>query len=460
MTGANVYNPGGGFKLGTMMRKWVRLSMVVGCLLAQIVLITPAAGQQEPTAVDEIIANSEAIVDYPNDVTFRLELAADTTVVDAVLTYGVEQHSCLDAVVQVPVEFTGSIIEWTWIMIRSGNPPPGVAMWWEWRLTDAQGNEYSTPRQELTFTDDRFQWRTLEAEGIRLYWYRGDEVGPTLLDAAVGGLDRLQNEMGIELLDDVKLFIYGSSADMREAVLYIQDWAGGVAFSEYNVILIGVPPDIAEDWGRSTVRHELAHLVVGQFGQSCVGGSRPTWLNEGLAVFAEGELQADFAEALDSAFEDNSFEPVRSLAGAFPTDEEVANLAYAQSYSVVAFMLSEYGQEKMQELLLTLAQGEGYDEALQQVYGFNVDGLEVAWRQAIGAAERLISPTPTPILAANIPTVAPLGVPQNMPTPPSAAEPPPEISTQSPGFCGLGMVPLLFMGLVGRFTYHRRKRSR
>jgi hypothetical protein len=255
----------------------------------------------------------------------------------------------------------------------------------------------------------------------------------------------------------VQIFIYGSSEEMREAVLYIQDWAGGVAFSEYNIILIGVLPSVAQDWGRSTVRHELAHLVVGQFGRSCVGGSRPNWLSEGLAVFAEGELQTDFARALEKAMRDNDFAPVRSLNGAFPAQDEEASIAYAQSYSVVAYMLAEYGQEKMQELLLTLAQGKGYDEALEQVYGLNVDGLELAWRAQIGAPDRRIPPTPTPIIAANIPTVVPFGAPRNVPTPPSAATPPPDVAPSSPGLCVLGMMPLLLLGLSTRKSLRRRR---
>ncbi|MCB8977274.1 MAG: hypothetical protein H6657_07605 [Ardenticatenaceae bacterium] len=70
----------------------------------------------------------------------------------------------------------------------------------------------------------------------------------------------------------------------------------------------------------------------------------------------------------------NSFEPVRSLNGAFSAHGSAAGIAYSQSYSVVKFLLETYGQKQMQSLILTLAQGIGYDEALEAVYGFNVDG--------------------------------------------------------------------------------------
>lgn len=400
---------------------------------------------------------NDAILNYPHDVRFVLDLPADSDVTGAALTYDVAKTSCLDAAAQVPVELTatdaGLTAEWTWVMSRSGNPPPGAELTWQWTLTHADGRTTTTSPQNLTFTDDRFDWRTVSAEGVTLHWYRGDEVGPLLLEAAVAGLDTLERDMGIDLQEDVDLYIYGSAADMRQALLYVQEWAGGVAFDEYNTILIGVAPASAASWGRSTVRHELAHLVVGQFGWSCVGGSRPTWLNEGLAVYAEGAPQPDIVASLEQAAQANSFEPLRSLNGPFSAHGAAAGIAYAQSYSIVDFLLERYGRAAMQDLLLALAAGSSTDAALEQVYGFNVDGLEQAWRAEMGLPERPFPPTPTPLSGAAVPTVAPLGKPANVPTPPAAAEPPPavaEIPAVNSGICGFGLIPLLVVGLFFR----------
>jgi hypothetical protein len=414
----------------------------------------PVAAQAQP------VLNNQAEVDFPNTVTFRLELAPELTVAEAWLTYQTGRNSCLQAGTQVPVEVDGSLLEWTWVLSRSGNPPPGAALSWHWTVTDTSGQTFTTPQQQLTFVDDRFDWQTITAADVgeslqlRLHWYRGQEVGPLLMEAAVAGLKRLQADMGITLQDEVQFFIYGAAADMRQAVLYIQDWAGGVAFSEYGVILIGVSPGQAESWGQATVRHELAHLVVDQFGRSCLGGGRPTWLNEGLAVYAEGEPDEATLADIARGIRDNSFAPVRSLNGSFPTHDEAAGMAYSQSFSLVDYLLSTYGPEKMQQLLLTLAAAEGYDQALEQVYGFNADGLEVAWRAAIGASPRSIPATPTPILAANVPTVVPLNAIQPVATPPEAAVVPtvaPASQNDRTGGCVLGLAPLAALVLlVGR----------
>ena len=445
------------------MKRFILLFIAVSMVAAAAIAIGPPPAMAQ--GATPVILSDEAVVDFPESVTFRLNLDENTAISEATLTYQLGRSGCLQAGTQVPVEVDGPELEWTWVMSRSGNPPPGAQMWWQWTLTDAAGNITVTPRQEVTFTDERFDWRTVEAGGtgdeapIRLHWYEGDEVGPILLGAAVAGLDRLEQDIGVELDGQVTFFIYGNTADMREALLYSQDWVGGAAFADYNTILIGVEPDQAEDWGSSTVRHELAHLVIGQFAQSCLGGGLPTWLSEGLAVYAEGEPDDTTQRDVEMGIEFDAFAPVRSLNGAFPARGGEATSAYSQSYSLVAYLLDNYGQEKMQQLLLALADAAGYDDALEQVYGFNADGLEEAWRAAIGAPERAIPPTPTPIAAAAIPTVDPLGAAQSWPTPPAPATPAdagtvapssdegsPSDEGSSPGLCALGLAPLLLIG--------------
>ncbi len=454
------------------MRRRILSLLLLSILITPGVILSKGVTAQEG---DPTILSNETIVDYPETALFRLELAEGQTVSAATLSYQLGQNNCLQAGTQVPVEIDGSTLEWTWVMSRSGNPPPGAVLSWEWHLVDSAGNQFTTPQKHLTFTDERFDWRSV-SEGLRgepgsiiVHWYEGESVGPILLEAAVAGLERLEQDTGIELQDQVQFYIYADSDDMREAMIYVQDWAGGLAFNQYNTILIGVPPYLAGTWGSETVRHELAHLVIGQFAWSCLGGSLPTWLSEGLAVYAEGIPDADTLSDIENGVEKNSFQPVRSLNGQFPAEGDEAGAAYSQSFSLVDYLLATYGQEKIQELLLVLADGYNYDTALEEIYGFNADGLEVEWRQSIGAQSRRIPPTLTPISAASIPTVVPLGAAKNQPTPPpengdkTTTQIQDEANTSSPasqGSCALGLAPLfLSIGLVAAGPLLRRPKG-
>ena len=114
-------------------------------------------------------------------------------------------------------------------------------------------------------------------------------------------------------------------------------------------------------------------------------------------------------QQLDEAIRDDTLLSVRSLSGGFSEVSDKAYLSYSESYSLVKFLIETYGQEKMTSLLVALRDGMTIDEALKQTYGFDVDGLEDDWRQAIGAQPRAVSaqPTvqPTPTF---VPTIVPI----------------------------------------------------
>jgi hypothetical protein len=56
----------------------------------------------------------------------------------------------------------------------------------------------------------------------------------------------------------------------------------------------------------------------------------------------------------------------------------------------------------MNQLLDVFQQGSTYDQALEQVYGFDQDGLDTLWRHSLGIKTSL-SLEPEPILAAALP---------------------------------------------------------
>ena len=237
------------------------------------------------------------------------------------------------------------------------------------------------PRQETVFTDDRFRWQGHTDGNITYYWYAGgDDFGRRLANGARDGLETLQ--LGRELVAPIKAFVYENSADVRGAVLFAQAWTGGLAFVHHNILLIAVDPAEFES-GLPGVIHELAHLLVEEVTFNCFGGL-PTWLDEGLAMYAEGSLPEYQRLALEEAIADDALISLRSLNSSFPAAHTGATLSYAQSYSLVAYLIETYGWPQMQQLLAVFAEGSTEESAFIQVYGWEYDRLETAWRQSLG----------------------------------------------------------------------------
>ena len=91
-------------------------------------------------------------------------------------------------------------------------------------------------------------------------------------------------------------------------------------------------------------------------------------------------------EKMAKAISEGKLISVQSLCSSFPADLEGAVLAYAESYSLVNFLIYTYGHEKMLELLNVFKEGTDYDNALLKVYSFDTNGLEEEWRIFIGAS--------------------------------------------------------------------------
>ena len=339
-----------------------------------------------PEPADFAVTDNEATLSLPDSITFRLEGQGEHPIELIDLEFGSDLvFSCASSSYRsARTDFEAGrdvAVSWEWDMRRTGSIPPGSVVWWRWRLVDELGREVRTPRQETVYRDDRFDWQTHTLDNITFHWYAGgSNFGQRLADGVGDGLANLQ--LGRELEAPVTALVYESAADVRSAVLFAQEWTGGLAFSSRNILLIAVNPNSFER-DLPGVVHELAHLLLNEVTFNCFG-DLPTWLNEGLAVYAEGDVPDYRRRALNDAIANGDLISLRSLNSSFPAADSGATLSYIQSRSLVAYLIDTYGWPKMRELLGVFAEGATHEGAIQRVYGKDLDGLEADWRRWLG----------------------------------------------------------------------------
>jgi len=355
-------------------RRNIIIAAAVCCLL--LVSFLPAQAQSGLAVTD-----SAAVADFPDRLTFTISARSSADITDIRLNYWVDRTSFARVTSQVLLEFDPARwveADWSWDMRKTGGLPPGTSVIYWWTVQNADGSRVETPPAEIEFSDERYPWRRLTENEVTMFWYDGDESFTRgLMEAAHGALDRLEEDTGAVLDKGVEMYIYADSADLQGAMIFPQEWTGGVAYTRYGKLVIGISPDEL-DWGMRTIAHELTHLVVHQVTLNPYGDI-PTWLDEGLAMHNEGEPEAAFVSVLETAVEDGDLISVRSLASPFSAEARQALLSYAQSNSIVGYLLGEYGQDDMLELLNIFGEGSGYDDALMRVYGFDMDGLNSRW---------------------------------------------------------------------------------
>jgi hypothetical protein len=338
-----------------------------------------------------------------------------------VLEYGVEKRTCGNITAKAFPKFTPGTeldVNWTWEMLQTGSEPPGAVIWYRWRVTDRDGNTAVTPDARVTWLDNTYQWQQLVQDDLTLHWYDGNRAfAADLLNTMVSGVEQLARMTGVRPQAPIHLYVYGNTTEMQEAMLYEPSWTGGVAFPENNITIIGIHPANLE-WGKRTIVHELTHLIVGQMTFSC-GENVPTWLNEGIAVYAEGGLDSWSEARFRQAVAANELLSVRDLTNGFSAHPDLADLSYSQSYSLVAYLVERHGPERLLALFERLRAGDTVEAGLQSAHGIGLDALEDGWRAWVGAGPRpqvaaAARPEPTPV-----PTYAPLPV-----APTSAVRPP------------------------------------
>ena len=268
--------------------------------------------------------------------------------------------------------------------LERGQYAPGTMLRFWWRVTTEDGAEVDSEPQRFEYIDTATGWQTLSDERVSLYWYGNERRrAEALLKSAEEALARIEQDIGVPVEQRVSVYVYNSQRDMARAL------SPRSAGYEESIITLGVVVDqttlllLGSHRGAiATLAHELCHVVVGLAVDNPYTDI-PRWLDEGLAMYAEQELPIGNRGALERAIRNDTLLTLRSMTSYSGQASEV-DLYYGQAYSVVDFMLREFGRDKMVELLGVFAEGTRQEDALQRVFGIGLDALNDAWRVSLG----------------------------------------------------------------------------
>ena len=296
-----------------------------------------------------------------------------------------------------------------------GSIPPGTILSYSFEIRDEGNNVLRTPREQFTYTDIRFEWQTLTEGLIRVHTY-GDNAesdARVVMGAAQYAIERMTPVLGVEITEPFSIVSYDNYGDMIAAVPFRAQAVRerlitqGIAFTDERVLLVHHDASV-----EATTSQEFTHLLVAE-ATGHIQGDVPSWLNEGLAEYANIVEDRQYGEALQRGIQRGVIKPLWFL-NTFSGSPEDIIIAYGQGTSVVYHMIDWEGEAKMAELMAALGETRDIDKALEQVYGFDVRGLDARWREDIGL-EPL--PTPDPDVTV-VPTPTPTSLPPLvLPTP-------------------------------------------
>ena len=181
------------------------------------------------------------------------------------------------------------------------------------------------------------------------------------IDAAA---PRIATLVGTDDLRPVQAYVYRDRDAFRQAV--------GIP-RESTVVLASI---------QRVVPHEVGHVMISR----AVGPGLPQlplWLNEGIAEYVAGQRAAQVDPVALRAVGRGAALGLADLDPAFRRRDADTALAYAQSASLVNFLVAERGERVIADLLAALRESRNFDSALQQATGFTPPELESAWRSSV-----------------------------------------------------------------------------
>ena len=256
------------------------------------------------------------------------------------------------------------------------------------RIKDKKGNEVIFETGPFVYSDPRFKWKEEESKNMRVLFYgsaRRARPEKVLLEA-----ERILGNFSFTPPRKIRIIAYNSKRAIDPALPFRSKATRedlitmGMAFDDINAVFV-----LNGEEFLNTVRHELMHLIFDHLTEKAFA-ILPTWLNEGLAMYAGSEnLSERHIKVISTAIENGEFLSLRELSS-FSGKPDMVELNYAEAHSFIRFLIKEYGQDTMLEFLRFINENFGVElgEAVEEVYGKPQDFLEKEWIDSLTTGSR------------------------------------------------------------------------
>jgi hypothetical protein len=357
----------------------------------------PASAQPALTVLEERIEPR-----YPEALDFRIRVQGDRPIVEAVLRYQVAGSGTSAFVRVEDLQPAPEVEAIAAVQVNTADSyiPVGSRFRYHWEFTLDGGQTVATPETSFVFLPPGRDWRSVETETLRVFFYGDREaLARQYLEAGSETYEQLARQLfGIELpVLPVHVVVFATEEELNEARP-----SRGTTFDAAVVtcgtkvsadVVLVIPVSCGTRDRADTLRHELAHIINAAAGESALG-KLPAWLDEGLAVWAQSEPGNNYTGAFQANAPAGRLIPFAQMVS--PTnDPNRVNLFYGQAYAMVSYLINEFGEPKFAELFRTVKGGERFDRAIERVYGFSVDEFERRFFAQF-SPDSLATPTPAP----------------------------------------------------------------
>jgi hypothetical protein len=230
------------------------------------------------------------------------------------------------------------------------------------------------------------EWEVLKSNSFIVYYRSSvpEDFVKTVLDSAQENFRRVVENLGAASYKSwnqnnrASIYIYADQEDYIHSGNQAS-WSHGSAMEGSKVIKT-FPSD--EGFFDTLLPHELGHIILREY----LGPDAdiPLWFNEGVAMNQEKAKRLSSNKIVQEAIAKGQYIPLTQLTDMRlykDSDKEKVKIFYAESASIVFFMVNQLGENRFYKLCRELKERTRFVDALSKVYvQFNgLDGLNKKW---------------------------------------------------------------------------------
>ncbi len=371
------------------------MKQVIHGLFLTLLLVILLSSQSPPPSHAQSsieLEDAQASVDFGEQIVFSATITPAFAARDVSIVIFEEGQGTTHVEQVIPGE--DGHIEFRFDPLQNALRPFAIVQW-HYRFTFQDGSTAQSETFSVRYVDDRFDWQTLEVEGLRVSWYGADaSFGEAALEAARAGLESIGNWFPLTLTPPIEVYVYTRPDDLRLTLAPGgADWIAGHADPALGVVMVAIESGAEQGTlMEQRIPHELMHILlhrhVGTGYQNI-----PVWLREGMATGVERYPSPDRERVLADALAGDRLIRLQELCASFPAGAAQAFLAYAQSRSFTQYLQDMYGSTRLLDLATTYADGVDCEVGTERVFGLPLSRLEADWRSSIQRQDSFLSMT-------------------------------------------------------------------
>lgn len=230
-------------------------------------------------------------------------------------------------------------------------------------------------------------WQLLKSTHFFIYYKSAPQnTVSDLAQAAENCYNSITDELGFNRFNfwtwdnRARIYIFDNQEDYLKNT-GAAEWSAGQATVARKLIKTYAT---AQGFLNGVLPHELAHIIF----REMVGFNNPAvplWLEEGVATYQQKNISLVKTKLAERIREDDfiSLSELSRFDVAGSQDKEKVELFYAESYSLVKYLISEFGRERFVFFCQSLRDNLNLAVALSKAYSFSLASFEEGWKSYI-----------------------------------------------------------------------------